>query len=90
MIKEIQRIIELEKARKVYEDRIDGCFEEEYNAIRLYQDYSEYRDELVNTCEALINRYNEILNAINEAQKRAEDKLILQGRAWNKEADNEQ
>ena len=90
MIKEIQHIIELEKARNIYESRIDKCFEGKHNATRLYRDDLEYRDELVNTYEALIDRYNEILNAINEAQKRAEDNLILQGRPWNKEANNEQ
>lgn len=88
MIKDIQRIIELEKARKIYENRIDSCYEGQHHAINLYRRNLEYRDKLVNKYEALINRYNEILNAINEAQKRVEDNLILQGRAWNKDAYN--
>lgn len=88
MISDIQKILDCEKVRQIYENRIDSCCEGKRNAIFLYKEDAEYRQELIDTYEALINRYNEILNAINEAQKRAEDNLILQGRAWNKDADN--
>lgn len=80
---DITKILDLEKVRKVYENRIDSCHEGINNANLLYKDNPDHRHELIDTYNTLIERYKKIIDIINDKQKRIEDDLICWDSWWN-------